>query len=630
VPQKIIRLVISTLEDRRLPIYLAFVAGLIALPSLRHGLIMDDLIQRAWLLGPTQVDGVVLDTRWIPSDSGNLGWSLLNLFSWFGRTVHIETLIESGTVPWWTCDTLLLSFWRPVASFFHWLDYALWPNMQTLMHAQNILWHVVAVFVITLLYRQLIKRGWIAGLAALFFTLDDGFYTCKAWLANRHAVIALVFGVLSLMAHHRWRSGKSWALGIVSSLLLLCALLSSEQGIGIFAYLLAYAVFLDRSRLRSAFAALLPSLAVIVGWRLIYGVLGHGVSCTGMYIDPLRDPVRFAMGVLENAPVMLAALWTGQASIAYNFLSPFLRDIVWIIAVLFLTATVIALIPSIRRLSGARFWAAGMCMSLIPACGSAMVDDRLLIFVAIGAMALTACFVGSLVEDREWVPKHVVWRRFAWCLWALFIAVHLAVASAGHFVRPYAVSYFEQHMLKPVLPVAETSQPATNELIVVSAPNPVFFQYLHLMRAHEGLSKPLIVRLLSPAFTQCEVSRPDSHTLVLRSPSESLLSMDMATSGVSAHDVWGYMRAALIYRPHGYPTKVGERRVFNDFTIEVMEVGHDGFPKAVSFSFTKPLTDPSMALINWDWRSYGYKKFDPPQVGESVITPGPFFQRRSN
>ena len=67
-----------------------------------------------------------------------------------------------------------------------------------------------------------------------------------------------------------------------------------------------------------------------------------------------------------------------------------------------------------------------------------------------------------------------------------------------------------------------------------------------------------------------------------------------------------------------------ERIVLTDLTIEVSDVGEDGFPKEASFQFAVPLEDPSLRWLMWDWQTWAYVPFKVPMVGESVQIAGPF------
>ena len=167
----------------------------------------------------------------------------MGLFTFAGPQFDVEKLIESGATPWWTPKETLLSFWRPIAALTHWVDYQVWPDSPALMHAHSILWFGAVTFVVGLLYRRFLSPAWIAGLAALFYMLDEGFYFPVASISNRNALISLFFGVLAMIAHDKWRRQGSLLPAILSPFSFLLSLLSAEAGISTLAYLVAYAMF---------------------------------------------------------------------------------------------------------------------------------------------------------------------------------------------------------------------------------------------------------------------------------------------------------------------------------------------------------------------------------------------------
>jgi len=173
------------------------VAVLISLPALRAGWILDDWFHRATLLADSRMG------------LHGLGRSLNGMFTLFSPGPHNQALKEQGVLPWWACDHLRLEIWRPLSALTHWLDYRLFPDSALLMHVHNLLWFGLAVTAVAVLYRQIAGPLWVAGLAGLMYTLDEAHYFPALWIANRNELIAVTFGALTLIWHHRWRSEGS-------------------------------------------------------------------------------------------------------------------------------------------------------------------------------------------------------------------------------------------------------------------------------------------------------------------------------------------------------------------------------------------------------------------------------------
>ena len=189
------------------------------------------------------------------------GYSPLELFSVMRHGPEVlREYTDLGIFPWWTSEELRLAFFRFLSAATHWLDYRLWPDSAPLQHAHSLLWLGALVGATALLYRRIHGASWVAGLAALLYAVDEAHGAPAGWLANRNALVATLFGLLCLLAHDRWRRGGagSGRHALLAALCLALALAGGEMGLGAFAYLVAYAVFLDRGPVRRRLLSLAP------------------------------------------------------------------------------------------------------------------------------------------------------------------------------------------------------------------------------------------------------------------------------------------------------------------------------------------------------------------------------------
>lgn len=91
------------------------IALILSLPSVPTGWYLDDVLHRAQFLevGPM-------------TDSSDMTNRMFDFIS--GDPDEILAYKDLGVLPWWTEDELKIRFWRPLSSFTHVVDYALWPN----------------------------------------------------------------------------------------------------------------------------------------------------------------------------------------------------------------------------------------------------------------------------------------------------------------------------------------------------------------------------------------------------------------------------------------------------------------------------------------------------------------------
>ena len=560
------------LASRTFPLSLALLAMTLTLPALATGWHFDDYLHRAAL-----------------SEGGSptLDVALNDLFVFMdGDPARTQRLIESGEFPWWALPQGQNAFWRPIAGLTHWLDYRLWPNSPPLMHAHSLLWFGALVLAVALLYQRLIGAGWLAGLAALLYALDDARGYAVSWIANRNALIATLCCCLALIAHDRWRrDGWRWA-GFAATALLALGLLSAEAAVALLAYLLAYALILDRGDWWQRLRSLLPALSVTLIWRLSYRALGYGAFGTS-YIDPGTEPLRFIAAIVERGPVLLLGQWALPPAELYPLLTPPASWLLYLAALLLLALLILITWPLLRRDALARFWALGMLLATIPAC-SALPANRLLGMIGLGAMGLLARLIIDLLRLRG------SWQR----MFGLGLAaLHLVCAPLLLPLTAYSPALFGT--IEPAIRSLPHDPGLSGQTaIFVTAPSFFSISYLPLIRAREGLPVPQRMRWLAPALAEVELSRPDESTLLVRPAGGYLTGFD------------------TVFRNPALGLVVGQQIVLSDVVVSITRLTTDGRPAEVAFRFAAPLES---ATHRWFvWHDNAFVPFVPPPIGATI------------
>lgn len=158
-----------------------------------------------------------------------------------------------------------------------------------------------------------------------------------------------------------------------------------------------------------------------------YRLQGFGTSNSGTSIEPGTEPLQFLAAALQRAPILFVGQWALPDSIFSLAMSRSLLSIYWLAAVLFAFLVGLLLAPLIAANALARFFLAGMLLSLVIACG-AFCDDRQLMFAGIGAIGLLALWLAGLKGDAPWLPSSRPWRRVAGGFSLLFVAANLFIA----------------------------------------------------------------------------------------------------------------------------------------------------------------------------------------------------------
>ena len=585
------------LSHRLLPFALAILAVLLTLPALWVGWQVDDFnLLRVMLHSPGR-EGL-LDVS-------------MRLFAFTGLEEDgAWRLMESGVLPWWTFEELRVNLWRPFTALTHWLDGRLWPASPELMHAQSLLWLAGAVALATLLYRRVMGATWIAGLAALLFVIDDAHGTPAAWIANRNALIALFFGLLTLIAHDRWRRDR-WRPGAFLALACFAlGLLSAEAGVATVGYLFAYALFLDRGALRGRVISFLPYAAVMILWRIVYDALGFGAWGSGTYIDPVGEPLRFARALINRGPVLFLAQWALPPSEFYLGLSPAAARGLSIAGGVFMVLLGALMFPLLRRDRVARFWALGSLLSLVPICAT-FIMDRLLLFAGLGAFGLLAQFLGGVFGRADWLPTSRLWKVPAFALGALFVLIHGIAAPLLLPARTYLVKpMFEGPETQALgLPIGAGDEERDVVILAGDFGVGAFFSDI---RIHRGLPVPAHWRVLAPPEPIVLVRLDESTLLVvpvagyLAPPTEAT---DFAT---------GFLRRTMnVVRAPSLSMELGQKVELPGMSVEVTAMTADGRPAEATFRFPVPLEDPSLIWLRLR-RNGRYTPFTPPAIGATI------------
>ncbi|HUT46791.1 MAG TPA: hypothetical protein VMX36_10935 [Sedimentisphaerales bacterium] len=622
---KFIAMMRRCLENRYAPLVIAGIAAVIMLPALNAGLIQDDLFHRIRLVEPSQLPGELSGTGLIPPDAGELSAALRDMHSFARTQQDADNLKESGLCPWWTAKNLRFANWRPLDSFTHWLDYRLFPNSPPLMHLHNIAWFTAVVFLLTILYRQLMTPVWMATLAALLYSIDDSNYFPAMWIANRNLLLALFFSILTLLLHHKWRQQNSLAAGVAAPFTLLLSLLSTEAGIATFAYLFAYALIIDGGSRIRRIVSLAPGFIVIAVWRLIYNALGYGAAASGFVIDPGREPLRYARAVLERAPVLLSGQWGGTPAEMLNLFSEYAGAWYLLASALFLALILLVFIPLLRKNRVALYWFIGMVLCVLPICATSPMNRNLL-FVAIGAFGVMMQFIGGLFAKENWVSGSRFWRVPAWILCVMLIFVHAGFAIISRARAPKMVSFIFDTFYSTI-EVDPADDLTGKTLVVVNAPNPFLFLGLPVLRDYWDQTLPARTRLLVPGYNPLKITRTGEKTLLIETQAGSLLRTDPSRRDFKPNFVYFYHELTSLFGAEDMQFKPGEKIELTDMSAEIISVDAYGQPTTVRFDFNVSLDDPALRWQQWSWKKSGfgsYSTFEIPAIGEQSYTTGPF------
>ena len=565
------------------------IACLLTATSLLVGRATDDYYWSAVFLGSPglpEIDNATLDT-----------------FS-FGNGTPDEhaRYLSRGLAPWWADPGWKISFWRPLASLSHLIDFTLWRDHTWLMHLHSMVLYGILAFATTRLYQRHISPAWVAGLAGLLFAVDSAHGLSASWLSNRNAILSTMFAVFVLLAHDRWRQRGGIRHGCLAGLMLVFGLLSGEGAVAVTGYLFAYACFMDEGSWKTRVVSLLPYAAIVLVWRFFYSLYGYGVTASSFYTDPITDPAGFAIAAIKFFPVLLYSQFAFPDPMYHTLLSPF-----WTGMYILFAACVVAFLawqfwPLLRANRAARFYAAGMALCAIPYCSS-VPQYRLLMLVGIGGMGLLGVFLGGVADRAPWFAEGPRSRRTLRTVAGALIILHLVVSPIMLPANAYSM-----HYVGKIVEVGNESLPldaaiSEDRLIIMNATGDIMYAMLPVLRSALGQPVPRSMWVLYSG----------NREMVVHRPSERALEITVADGWMEYP--WSFLFCRL---PESAMT-VGETVETDGMRVTVLAINREGRPVHVRFEFDLPLEAESLRW--YTWRDRAYRPFKLPEVGETVTIP---------
>ncbi len=548
-------------------------------PTLLHGLALDDFGQRLFV-------------------EGRLGAGLgrLDLFRLVSPQPEVRARMkELGVYVWWLGQGTKIDYWRPLAAFTHFVDYSLWPRWAWLMHLENLIWYAALVVACGALYRRFLPIAWVAGLATILYAFDHSHAGPVAWIANRNGPMSALFGVLSLLAHDGWRRGRRLPLAFAGPVLLAFALFSAESGIAIVGYTVAYALCIDRGTRLQRVLSVVPSVLVIVAWRVVYVSLGHGIASSGVTADPFVEPARFVLHAAESIPTHIAsALFALQSDVVIYSQ--------WTLAIAALGATALlavvgyALSSWLKRDETARFFAAGTLMSALPL-GAAIPIDRYSFWVGLGAIGLIAKLTEVVVDPAN---ELTLGRLPRWICGASLLC-HAVLSPLVFPFRAAALSFVQFDAERVAATLPDGPETSHQTVVVFNMPIDMMGSMLPILRLARHGAVPAHLYYLYGGTDDITVSRADGDTLDVRTES-------------------GWMHDIGERGPRATPFRVGEVVELSRMRAEVRGLTPDGRADDVQFSFPSNLEDPSLVFMVWG--AHGLERRTPPPIGEAMTVSG--------
>ncbi|HVU02199.1 MAG TPA: hypothetical protein VHE30_10615 [Polyangiaceae bacterium] len=573
---------VAALDSPRIPLVAAVLGVLLSSPSLFAGLATEDFAQRDVVTHASSAFGPNLDLF-----GHEATWTL-------GDTLRRnQEYVLKGYFPWVSDPAFDASFFRPLTSLTHRLDYRLYPGVPALAHLQSLLWYGGLVAAVALLYRALAEPPLVGGLAALLYAVDDAHGQPIGWLINRNALLASLFAVLALSAYDRFRRGGGRLHAALAVVALALGFGSAEFALAGLGYFVAYALFVDEAPWRSRLAASLLFVVPTVVFLAARNHLGHRTVGSGLYLDPVGEPAAYLSELGERSVVLLLGLFGTPFSDVWSVSPPYERGLLVFFATAFVALLSWALLPGLLRDRRNRFWLGGLVLSLPPAAAT-FPEDRLLVLAGVGAFPLVArVVVEAVMTAGATSPSQRLRRGIA----GFFVVVHAVLAPVLLPFRTFRMHRFQARLDDAAASVRGALRGTPGEAIVfVNAPTFYFAGILAATaRLQSGKELPRVFTLAGTT-DRLELTRTSEQSLDVR-PKDGFFSVPFDR----------------IHRGPRLRFRRGEELDFKGVAVTITEVDADGDPVAARFSFALPLESERYRFLAF--RGGRYVPFAVPAVG---------------
>jgi hypothetical protein len=462
----------------------------------------------------------------------------------------------------------------------------------------------------------------VAVLAFALLALDEAHSIALTWICNRAAFISIGFSIAALYFYveHRRAGRPRWP----AIALYVVAFGFGEYSICLLAYLFAFELCESKEPWKNRLRALAPMLVPALLFLVVRGIVGATVRRSGVYVDPIGEPVEFFKAVVVRVPVFIGDLALALPSEYWTFGMPWTfawATLGWVpvrwvhdpepwrmvqfcigLGATALLALVARYTLRKRPLPNVAWLLVGSLLSLVPVCGS-YPSSRLLLTSLLGFTPLVAAFVVRGLQAL----RHQLRRRPVYALAAgsaaLGVATYQVVMSifwqrlelTGMLDGTIRVREAILHM-----PVVDADFP-NQDLVLLTALEGGTSMYLPLTRLRYGKTAPRSCLFLSYLIAPYDLERlsPSAFTIRFKG-TEALL---------------GSAAEQLLRSPH-HPFHKNDVVDVGRWRITVLDMFEDK-PQYLRVEFDRPLEDPSLLFMALT--PDGYRTVGLPPVGSTLL-----------
>lgn len=355
----------------------------LSLPAILSGFVMDDLVFTSPMYAPPMP---------------------------FGYYGYIEEMRRHDLLPWWAAENLEIDFFRVLGSLSLYVDIHLGQKAPLFAHLHTALWFVVLLLGAARLLGGMVENPRHRTWAFLLFALGSYHTFLAGFIAARHALMGGTFAVWASALYVEWHRTRDRRHFVLTMVLFFLGLLSGETALAFAGFALSHDLFFVEGDLRKKLSVFFPVGLAAAAYLVFYKTMGFGTTGSGMYLNPLADPIGYLSAAPGKVIAMIGAFTLGVP--AHLRMAEGFESVPLMAGALALVLTVPVVLLAWRRLQpGERRliqWAVVMGLLTMAPGLSGITSGRAvslsgIAFSVVMAVSLHAVRFGDLSKRKKWI-----------------------------------------------------------------------------------------------------------------------------------------------------------------------------------------------------------------------------------
>ncbi len=257
----------------------------LSLPAILSGFVMDDLVFTSPMYEP-------------PAPFGYYG--------------YIDEMRRLDILPWWASEDLKINFFRVLGSASLYVDFHLGHKAPLFSHIHTAIWFVALLLGAARLFGGMLENPRHRKWAFILFALGSYHSFLAGFIAARHALMGGAFAVWASALYLDWHRTRERRYFVLTMALFFFGLLSGETALAFAGFALSHDLFFVKGNLRQRLSVFFPVGLAAAAYLVFYKTMGFGPTGSGMYLNPLTDPVGYILAAPGKVLSMVGAFTLGM------------------------------------------------------------------------------------------------------------------------------------------------------------------------------------------------------------------------------------------------------------------------------------------------------------------------------